>query len=256
MEFLTFGDVNSQVLLFYHGSCTHWSWYKDSLDELSKKYFLIVPILDGYDKNNKTDFISVEKSVKETTDYLVIKGYKRIHGIYGISLGGAMVIRMLAENRIHVDKAVIDAGIAPYRLPRILTRLILLKDYVGIKLLRTNINMLKLIFRPQRWAKKDSNEDEDYKERFDFIRSLSNKTIINSFYSANNYSMPTNIPTTKTDVRYWYGSRERKARASDMKYVKDTFCHVQFNEKYDMEHGEFITMYPKKCAYEIIDFIN
>ncbi|WP_347453359.1 alpha/beta fold hydrolase [Clostridium sp. L74] len=163
IRFLTFGDNHSKIFLFYHGSCTHWSWYKGSLDELAKKYFVIVPILDGYDKNNKTDFTSIVKAVKGTTDYLINYGYKKIHGIYGISLGGALIIRMLAENKIYIDKTIIDVGITPYQLPKVFTRFILLKDYLGIKI-------LKLLFKPTRWTKKDENED--YKEIFNFLRSL------------------------------------------------------------------------------------
>lgn len=254
MRFINLGDKNNPVLLFYHGACSHWSWYREALDELAKKYFVIVPVIDGYDDKTESDFISVEHVAKETTDYLLDCGYKKIHAIYGFSLGGAITIRILAENRIDIDKAVIDAGITPYQLPWIITRIILLRDYFGIKLLRSNVKFIKMLFNPEQWSK--NNEDEDYQKVLRFMRSLSNKTIKNSFDSANNYSMPDCIPKMKTQIQYWYGSKEKKARAFNIKYVKKTFKNVVFKEIEGMNHGEFIMMHPKECTAAIINFIN
>lgn len=42
---------------------------------------------------------------------------------------------------------------------------------------------------------------------------MSAKSIWRVFDSCNNYAMPRPIPVLSTDIQYWYGSLEKKARA-------------------------------------------
>ncbi|WP_409069504.1 hypothetical protein ACFLKC_04235 [Clostridium caseinilyticum] len=64
------------------------------------------------------------------------------------------------------------------------------------------------------------------------------------------------MPKIKTDIQYWYGSREKKARLSYIKYTEKNFPNIRFKEIEDMEHGEFIIMHPKECASMIVNFIK
>lgn len=47
-------------------------------------------------------------------------------------MGGAVVTRMLADNRLTVKSAVIDGGITPYQLPRFITRFIAVRDFLMV----------------------------------------------------------------------------------------------------------------------------
>ncbi|WP_163238726.1 hypothetical protein [Clostridium sporogenes] len=57
------------------------------------------------------------------------------------------------------------------------------------------------------------------------------------------------MPKIKTDIQYWYGSRE-------IKYAEKNFPNIRFKEIEDMEHGEFIIMHPKECASMIVNIIK
>ena len=63
-----FGKENKRKLLFFQGSCTYWKDYMPSIELLSRNFNVIVPALEGHDPKAKTDFISIEKTVQDTSD--------------------------------------------------------------------------------------------------------------------------------------------------------------------------------------------
>lgn len=91
-------------------------------------------------------------------------------------MGGSVVTRFLADNRIKTDCAVIDGGIMPYRLPYIVTRLIAVKDFLLIfsgKL--GGIKLIEKAFTSDEYAK------EDLQYIADVLKMMSAKTIWRTF---------------------------------------------------------------------------
>lgn len=256
MNIYEFGIENQRKLLFFQGSCTCWKDYMPSIELLSKEFHVIVPALEGHDPAEKTDFISVEKTVGDTTDYLLKRGYKELYAAYGLSIGGAMVLRLLAEQRIQVRKAIVDGGTTPYEFPYWLTRLILLRDYLMIQLLRSSMFVLKLFFDPKRWTPEGCDPETEYKAMLLFLKGLSGKTIWNIFDSANNYDMPNPMPKLSTETLFCYGSREKNARKSNIRWVLSHVNGVQLREIPDMEHGELVMLHPKQFYETVTDFLN
>jgi dienelactone hydrolase len=76
------------------------------------------------------DFSSVEETAEAVENWLRSNGHDHVCCLYGCSLGGALVMRMLADGKITADNAVIDGGITPYRLPRPVTYLIGIRDFL------------------------------------------------------------------------------------------------------------------------------
>ncbi len=246
MRYHEFGTGNSHALLFFQGSASHWSWYQESIDKLAQKYHVIVPAIDGHDSEENKDFISVEKTVDEVTRHLLGDGCKEIYAVYGLSFGGSMALRMLAEKRIPIKKAIVDGGITPYQIPYILTRIILLRDYWMVRILRSDVRLVKMVFDPKRWTPEGKDEETEYAEMMRFLNSMSKRTLKNVFDSANNYALPDPIPVLDTEIEYWYGSLEKKSRARDLRYVKKVFPNVAVKEIPNMEHGELVMIHPQQ----------
>ena len=59
----------------------------------------------------------MEEIAAKLGDWLLAHDYKTVSCIYGCSMGGAVVVRFLSDNRVKVHSAVIDGGITPYQLP-------------------------------------------------------------------------------------------------------------------------------------------
>lgn len=256
MNVYEFGTENRRKLLFFQGSCTCWRDYMLSIELLAQQFHVIVPAFEGHDPVEKTDFISVEKTVSDTADYFSEHGHTSLYAVYGLSMGGGMALRLLAEQRIPVEKVIIDGGITPYELPQWITRLILLRDYLMIRFIRSGMRIFKFFFDPKRWTVGSSDVEADYNAMFGFFKGLSRKTIWHVFDSANNYNVPLPLPELSTEIRYWYGSLERKARKSDIRWMLKHVAGVQIREIPDMEHGELVLVHPQRFYETVIEFLN
>ena len=250
MHIHEFGTSHPDILLMFHGSCMNWDMYKDSIEQLSQHFHVVIPALPGHDLESTEDFISVEKTTEEIEKWLLKREYKKIFGLYGLSMGGSLALRFLANNRISVNKAVIDAGITPYQLPYLLTRFIVVRDYMMIQLGRSSQKILALAFPPEKYTK----EGVGYMHRI--MRHMSSKTIWRVFDSCNNYAMPSPIPIIQTNVAYWYAEKEKKARKWDIDYVKKIYPQTKFRELPGLDYGEYCMMYPQKFAKDIIEYLS
>lgn len=246
MKFYEFGCKNEKILLMFHGSCMTWDMYEKSIKIMAEKVHVIIPAITGYDLSIKEDFTSVEEVVRDTENWLLNKGYNKIDGLYGLSMGGGMAIHMLANNRIKVNYAVIDGGMTPYELPWLITRFITVRDFFMIELGRSSKKLVERFFSPEKYT--NEGVDKVYKA----LCHYSAKSVWRVFESCNNYSMPNPVPLLDTKIEYWYGEREEKDRDWDIKYVKKIWFSVRFRKIMDAGHGEYCLRFPDKFAADIL----
>ena len=86
MRTLEYGKEHEKTLLFL--PCTaepEWA-FADSVGLLSQDYHVIQIVYDGHGETGE-DFISVETTVDEVTDWLQAHGITRLNAAYGCSLG-------------------------------------------------------------------------------------------------------------------------------------------------------------------------
>lgn len=242
MRIYEFGKENRKVLLMFHGSCMTWNMFEKSIRQLSKKYHVIMPALPGHDPECWGTFTSVEQIAEEIEKELLKRGCYKIHGIYGLSMGGSIVVRMLANNRISVKYAIIDGGITPYQLPYIITRLISVRNYLAVRMI---MELMKL--------KKFSKKGESV---FFLKYHFSRRTIWRALDSCNNYSMPEVIPNIDTEIVYWYGEREKPTRMRDMHYIRKIYPKTKFRKLAGMQHAEYCVVYPERFAADIDKVLN
>lgn len=239
-----YGTDKEQVIVLVHPSVVMWDFFEYVIPLLKEDYHLIVPALPGYDeKNPDVDFTGIEEIADELAKWLIAHNINTIDLLYSCSMGGAVVLRMLAEQKIRIKNSICDGGITPYQLPWIVTRLIAVRDFLMISM--GKIGGLKLL-------EKAFSTDEYSKEDLQYIAKvlhfISYKTIWRTFESCNNYAMPQQIPQDHGKLQYWYGEKEAKDRARDIKYVKEHFPSVEIIKFEDMGHGSMATLYPQKMV--------
>ena len=114
MRVLEYGKEQEKTLLFL--PCTaepEWA-FTDAVSLLSQNYRVLQIVYDGHGETGE-DFVSVETTVDEITDWLQSRNITNLDAAYGCSLGGACLTRFLALGEIPVKRAIIDAGITPYQ---------------------------------------------------------------------------------------------------------------------------------------------
>ena len=256
MKVYEFGNENKKNLVMFQCAAEPWWVFEPSARELAKDYHVHLVIADGHDEQ-ETEFVSLEKYSHDTAKYLKDKGIDKVDVMYGISMGGAALIRFLAVEDIPVDKAIIDAGITPYPYPKFLCRLISYRDWIMVMLGTRFLPLMKLAYPPERWTPKGEDPKEHYGALMKFFKEhYSPKTIYNVFWSTDNYSMPEKARRIDTKIEYWYGEEEKRAREKehDIEFVKKTFPQTVFKEFKGLAHAELVMMFPEHFAKEVKRF--
>lgn len=147
-----FGCENKQIVVMIHGLAMSWRMFWPSIGLLARNFHVLAVTVPGHDQADGSEFTSVEEIAARLEDELLGRRFRDVFCVYGLSMGGALALRMLADNRVHFQYAVIDGGITPYELPWLVTRFILLKDLVMTLLGRSSRRLLALAFpaRPLR----------------------------------------------------------------------------------------------------------
>lgn len=246
-----YGTENQDVIVLVHPSLVLWDYFEYVIPYLEKKYHLVIPALPGYDPEVKDDFTSVEKIAGDLAHWLQGQGISRIACIYGCSMGGSIVLRFLADHIVQTDVAVIDGGITPYQLPRMITRVIALRDYLMI--LMGKIGGIRLL---EKAFATDDYSDEDLQYVADVLQMISRKTIWRTFDSCNNYRMPEPVNISCQNVHYWYTDAEAKARKWDIDYVRKHVPHTVFRCFRDVGHGGLAVLHPQTLAEELESVIG
>ena len=129
MRIYEFGKENPECILLIHPSLVTWDYFEYDTPLLETHYRLMIPALPGYDLMDDSEFSSVEAIALKLADELADRGIHEVNTIYGCSMGGSIAFRMATDGRVRIKNIVMDGGITPYQLPRILTRLIALRDF-------------------------------------------------------------------------------------------------------------------------------
>ncbi len=246
------GAGNPDTIVLLHPLGTRWDIFEPVIPPLSVHYHLVIPAIPGHDPEDpESEFTSIEEIAKELEKWLRSHGYGNVACLYGCSMGGAVVTRLLADHRIGADLAIIDGGITPYHLPKPITGLIGVRDW-GMMMLGKymSVKALRGVFS----ADKYSPEDLQYVK--DVLKGLSSRTIWRAFYSTNNYTMPKRIPPLRTRIQYWYGEEEEKDRAWDMEYIRKTFTTAEFIKMPGLGHAEFLTLHPVEFFRKLADTLE
>ena len=246
-----FGIEHQQVIVLVHPSVVMWDYFKKVIPILEKKYHLIVPALPGYDPDQNENFTSVEEIAAELETWLIAHGYCNISCLYGCSMGGSIVIRMLADHQIKIRNAVIDGGITPYQLPYLITRCIAVRDFLMIYM--GKLGGIKLLTNA--FAADDYSFD-DLQYIAKVLRFMSAKTVWRTFESCNNYSMPNTFDASDTNMEYWFAEREIKERKWDIAYIRKQFPHCRLRKFRDLGHGGLAVVKPELFSKAVDSIIT
>lgn len=251
MTILEYGAEKEKRVLFIATAALEPYWaFEKQVVTLGEDYHVYAVAADGHD-GKPGDFISIEKTVADMTAELKERGVTELYAAYGLSMGGAIIVRFLATGGIHVEHAIIDGGILPYTYPKWICHLIHIKDYIAIRSITKSRKLLELVAPPEKFTAEGSDSKEEYDGLMEFYKTYSSKTISNVFWSTNNYALPHPAPKLATKIEYWYGEHEKRARKTDMAYIRSYFDDVTFRQIDGMEHGELVMIHLSMFDREI-----
>lgn len=110
MKFYASGNQTKPVILLIPGTCCHYSLFDQVVPLLQEKFYTVIASFDGFDENEKSEYISMEDETIKIENYIKKNFYNHISTIYGCSLGGSFASYLLERNNIKVDHIILGSS--------------------------------------------------------------------------------------------------------------------------------------------------
>lgn len=243
---LEHGQDRPRTLLFLPCTAEPTWAFAGAVEALAENWHIFQVVYEGHEPEYPGDFVSVEQTVAEITAELKARGLSQLDAAYGCSLGGACLTRLLALGELPVGRAIIDGGITPYQLPFLLRKILLLRDILGFKLAAGNRSILEAAFPPERFTIPGHDSRKEYDAIEAYLKTYSNRTIRNIFWSGNNYALPPIPAKSAAKITYWYGDDEKKDRKADIRFIKHYFPQARIHGIPKMAHAELVMIHPEE----------
>ena len=127
---------------------------------------------------------------------------------------------------------------------------LLARDTLSFKLAANNRKILEAAFPPERFTLPGHDPKKEYGAIEAYLKTYSDQTIRNIFWSGNNYVLPKTPAKIGTKITYWCGDEEKKDRRSNIRFIKHYFPQARIHGIPKMAHAELVMIYPEEfCRY-------
>ena len=253
MDFKEFGNKNGKKLLMLPGTACTWQLnFKNVIDYLAEKYYLICVNYDGFEGDKNKVFTDVPTVTAKIEEYIIKNHNGKIDGAYGSSLGGSFVGLLIQRKKIHIDHGFIggsDLDQGGKIFAKFLTMI------VGPMLSGACKSEKKREKLKKKLQEKGAIGEGDASLEFanDFIDNmaiLNPKTISREFYSDYITPLDDNIDVENTKIHVIYATQMgEKYRQRYLKHFHNPDIH-----EFDMKHE--IWLYDKKWQEPVLNMID
>ena len=253
MKFEEFGNKNGKKLLMLPGTACTWQLnFKNIIDELSEKYWIIAVNYDGFEGDNTKVFTDVPTVTSKIEDYILENHAGKVDGAYGSSLGGSFVGLLIQRKIIHIEHGFIggsDLDQGGKIFARILTAIVspMLSGACTSEKKRQKLKD-KL---QKKGAIGEGKGSLDFADAFiDSMASLNPKTITREFYSDYITPLDDNIDVEGTIIHVIY------AKKMGEKYLQRYHKHFKNPDihEFDMKHE--VWLYDDKWMKPVLKCID
>ena len=240
MDFYTYDNPDHPTLLLLPGLGVSHEIFLPLVELLKEDFHIIAADNDGFLLGKPSRFTSVDDQAAQAIRYVRENLNGRLDVVYGLSLGGKILSRMLERDEITIDHAIMDA--APL-LP-------LPKWSVGPLRYYQALNVWTCYHWTGfwRWLFHSHYFDTLLDEVKKVYPSGKTRAVLDGYKS---------VYTSKleaihgNDIHYWYGTKEAFVAKPQVKHLL-TLCpdaHVEVFPK--MNHGQLLVDHPEEIARRI-----
>lgn len=110
MRFYESGDSMKPVIFLFPGTCCLYNSFDHVLDGLHEFFYTVVVSYDGFDPEERTEFVSMEAECEKIEQEILQKYNGKITAAYGCSLGGSFVSLLIQRRKIHIEHGIIGSS--------------------------------------------------------------------------------------------------------------------------------------------------
>lgn len=243
MKVVEVGQENQDVIVLLHGGGLSWWQYQAQMDLLCENYHVVLPILDGH-AGSDADFTSIEDNAKRLLDYIDKTYGGSVFLIAGLSLGGQILLEMLALRKNICQYAIVEsAAIIPDKLTAGLVAPLFSMSFPLIK---------KKWFAKMQFRSLGIRADlfEHYYE--DTVK-LSKQNLIAFTKASSLYQVKKNLKNSLARVRIIVGEKETKKMHASARYLHDLLPDSRLEIKAGLAHGQYAINQPDLYVKELFE---
>ena len=229
MNYVEYGNGHNKVIILLHGGGLSWWNYREVAEKLSSDYHVILPILDGH-TDSDSDFTTIEDNAAEIIKFIDERFKGSVLLIGGLSLGGQILLEILAQRSDVCQYALIESALAKSsKLTHAMIKPVFGYCYGLIKYRWFS----KLQFKSLRL------KQELFEDYFRDTCGISKSNMI-AFLEANAlYSIKRSVTDCTAKVYVFVGEKENRAMRISARIIHETLKGSVLHVLPQMYHGEF-----------------
>ncbi|MCO4586287.1 Alpha/beta superfamily hydrolase [Streptococcus infantarius subsp. infantarius] len=243
MKVVEVGQENQDVIVLLHGGGLSWWQYQVQMDLLYENYHVVLPILDGH-AGSDADFTSIEDNAKRLLDYIDKTYGGSVFLIAGLSLGGQILLEMLALRKDICQYAIVEsAAIIPDKLTAGLVAPLFSMSFPLIK---------KKWFAKMQFCYLGIRADL-FEHYYGDTVKLSKQNLIAFTKASSLYQVKKNLKNSLARVRIIVGEKETKKMHASARYLHDLLPDSRLEIKAGLAHGQYAINQPDLYVKELFE---
>ncbi|MCO4640263.1 Alpha/beta superfamily hydrolase [Streptococcus infantarius subsp. infantarius] len=229
MKVVEVGQENQDVIVLLHGGGLSWWQYQAQMDLLCENYHVVLPILDGH-AGSDAYFTSIEDNAKRLLDYIDKTYGGSVFLIAGLSLGGQILLEMLALRKNICQYAIVEStAIIPDKLTAGLVAPLFSMSFPLIK---------KKWFAKMQFCYLGIRADL-FEHYYGDTVKLSKQNLIAFTKASSLYQVKKNLKNSLARVRIIVGEKETKKMHASARYLHDLLPDSRLEIKAGLAHGQY-----------------
>lgn len=243
MKVVEVGQENQDVIVLLHGGGLSWWQYQAQMDLLCENYHVVLPILDGH-AGSDADFTRIEDNAKRLLDYIDKTYGGSVFLIAGLSLGGQILLEMLALRKNICQYAIVEsAAIIPDKLTAGLVAPLFSMSFPLIK---------KKWFAKVQFCYLGIRADL-FEHYYGDTVKLSKQNLIAFTKVSSLYQVKKNLKNSLARVRIIVGEKETKKMHASARYLHDLLPDSRLEIKAGLAHGQYTINQPDLYVKELFE---
>lgn len=245
MNFVAYHNSNSPTVMLIPGLGVSYEIFLPLIELLKERYCIIGVEVDGFVLGRHTRFTSIDAAASEIIRYIQKEYAGRIDVIYGLSMGGKILSRILERNDIIVGHAIMDA--APLKaLPRWL---------VGpLRYLQAG-NVWTCFHWDVfwRWVFHSHYFDVLLDECKKIYPYGGVRAVLDGYQSVYSSTLQ---EIHEDDIQYWYGTKEAFVARSQVQHLLRLHPGCRIEVFKGLNHGQLLIDFPEEIAKRIDNILS
>ena len=208
---------------------------------LENDFQIIAVEVDGFVLGKHSRFTSIDDQASQIIDYVKANHNDSLDCVYGLSLGGKILSRMMERNEIVIDHAVMDAApLLP--LPKCMVGPLRYLQCFNVWTCYHWTKFWRFVFHSHYF---DVLLDE-CKKVYPYGGT---KAVLDGYKSVYTNKLQS---INGNDIHYWHGTKESFVAKPQVKHLKRLSPNVNVEIFKKMNHGQFLIDCPEEIAKRIL----